>query len=79
MLRDCRDWRHHRWLGRMIRIEGLFWPDDIGDRWHHALKHVQSVETAGARLPATRHRRLRVARIARRSRDTGEVQAVGAS
>ncbi len=30
----------------MIVLDGLFWPDDIGERWHHALRHVQSAEWA---------------------------------
>ncbi len=37
-------------VGRLvIQIEGLWFPDDIGDRWRHAMKHVQSVEWAIAR------------------------------
>lgn len=28
----------------MIQINGLWWPDDVGDRWRHSLRHVQSLE-----------------------------------
>lgn len=28
----------------MIQINGLWWPDDVGDSWRHAMKHVQSLE-----------------------------------
>lgn len=27
-------------------IQGLSWPDDVGERWQHALKHVHSIEWA---------------------------------
>lgn len=30
----------------MIQHEGLFWPDDVGEKWQHALMHVKSVEWA---------------------------------
>lgn len=30
----------------MILIEGVWWPDDVGEKWHHSLRHVQSVEWA---------------------------------
>ncbi len=30
----------------MIQIEGLWWPDTVGDTWQHALKHVQSADWA---------------------------------
>jgi len=33
----------------MIQIEGIWWPDDVGDKWKHALMHVKSVEWAIAR------------------------------
>lgn len=36
-------------VGGMIQIEGLYWPDDVQDKWQHALKHVRSVEWAIAR------------------------------
>lgn len=28
----------------MTEIRGLYWPDDVGHRWEHALMHVQSLE-----------------------------------
>jgi hypothetical protein len=36
----------------MKQIDGLWWPDDVGDRWQHALRHVASLEWAIARPPA---------------------------
>jgi FkbM family methyltransferase len=33
----------------MKEIEGLWWPDDVGDRWRHSLRHVASLEWAIAR------------------------------
>jgi FkbM family methyltransferase len=30
----------------MKRIEGIWWPDTVGDRWVHALMHVKSIEWA---------------------------------
>ena len=30
----------------MIEIEGLYWPDDVGTKWQHALMHVHSVDWA---------------------------------
>lgn len=41
----------------MTQIEGLYWPDDVADRWQHALMHVKSAEWAIARC---RHRRTAV-------------------
>lgn len=28
----------------MVQIEGLWWPDDVGEQWKHALMHVGSIE-----------------------------------
>lgn len=25
-------------------MQGLWWPDDVGEKWQHALKHVSSIE-----------------------------------
>lgn len=30
----------------MIQIEGLYWPDDVGEKWKHSLAHVGSIEWA---------------------------------
>lgn len=30
----------------MIEIEGLWWPDKVGNSWQHALRHVKSIEFA---------------------------------
>lgn len=30
----------------MTQIHGLWWPDDVGTKWKHSLKHVRSVEWA---------------------------------
>ena len=30
----------------MKLIEGLWWPDDVGEKWRHALMHVASIEWA---------------------------------
>lgn len=30
----------------MIRQHGLWWPDDVGQKWAHALKHVKALEFA---------------------------------
>ena len=38
----------------MVEISGLFWPDDVGTKWRHSLKHVQSLEWAIARCPRRR-------------------------
>ncbi len=38
----------------MIQIEGLFWPESVGDRWRHALMHGQSAEWAIARCKRRR-------------------------
>lgn len=32
--------------GRMIQIQGLWWPDDVQSKWVHAFKHVRSLEFA---------------------------------
>lgn len=39
--------------GAVIEIQGLWWPDDVGDKWDHSLHHVHSVE-AGIRRCTTR-------------------------
>lgn len=28
----------------MIEIQGIWWPDDVAEKWRHSLKHVASVE-----------------------------------
>lgn len=38
----------------MIRIQGLWWPDDVGEQWRHALRHVRSLEWSLARCPRRR-------------------------
>jgi FkbM family methyltransferase len=38
----------------VILIEGLYWPDDVGTKWKHSLKHVKSLDFALARC--TQHR-----------------------
>jgi FkbM family methyltransferase len=30
----------------MVRIEGLWWPADVGDRWRYSLRHVGSLDWA---------------------------------
>lgn len=30
----------------MIRVQGLMWPDDVGTKWQHSLRHVGSIEWA---------------------------------
>lgn len=30
----------------MKLIEGFYWPDDVADRWQHALRHVRSLDWA---------------------------------
>ena len=30
----------------MIQIEGLWWPDDVGEKWRHAFKHVKALEAS---------------------------------
>jgi len=37
-----------------MQIEGLWFPDDVGESWRHALQHVQSVEWAVAHVPQHR-------------------------
>jgi FkbM family methyltransferase len=41
----------------MKEIEGLFWPDDVGERWRHSLLHVGSLEWAIARCHRLGRRR----------------------
>lgn len=41
----------------MIAHEGLWWPDDCGETWRHALQHLSSIEDAIRRC---RQRRLAV-------------------
>lgn len=38
----------------MILIEGVWWPDDVGRKWKHSLKHVRSLEHAIALVPQRR-------------------------
>lgn len=38
----------------MIQIQGLYWPDDVGLKYVHALKHVKSLEWAIARCRTRR-------------------------
>ncbi len=38
----------------MIKIQGIWWPDDVGEKWKHSLKHVRSIEWAIAHCPRTR-------------------------
>lgn len=30
----------------MVQIDGLWWPDDVGEQWQHSLRHVASLEWA---------------------------------
>lgn len=30
----------------MKEIAGYFWPDDVGERWHHSIQHAKSLEWA---------------------------------
>ena len=30
----------------MIQIQGLWWPDDVGDKWRHTFRHVRALEWA---------------------------------
>jgi hypothetical protein len=38
----------------MIQIHGYWWPDDVGSKWEHSLRHVQSLEWAIAACPERR-------------------------
>jgi FkbM family methyltransferase len=38
----------------MITIEGLQWPDDVGEKWRHSFRHVTSIEWAIARCKTRR-------------------------
>jgi FkbM family methyltransferase len=38
--------------GRVITINGLAWPDDVGGKWQHALGHLQSLNVSIARCRA---------------------------
>lgn len=38
----------------MKQIQGFYWPDDVGDKWHHSLQHVTSLEWSLARVRRTR-------------------------
>lgn len=38
----------------MIQIEGIWWPDDVGESWRHSLRHVGSIEWAIAHCRLTR-------------------------
>lgn len=37
-----------------MQIEGIWYPDDVGDRWQHALMHVKSAEWAIVHCPQRR-------------------------
>lgn len=39
---------------RVIQIQGLWWPSDVGDAWRHSLTHVQSIEWAITRCSRKR-------------------------
>ncbi len=39
---------------RVIQLHGLYWPDDVGTKWRHSLKHVKSIEWAIARCTKKR-------------------------
>lgn len=41
----------------MRKIEGFYWPDDVGEKWRHSLRHVMSLEPT---LKRCRGRRLAV-------------------
>lgn len=41
----------------MLMLEGLYWPNDVGEKYQHALMHVQSLEWAIAHVS---HRRTAV-------------------
>lgn len=43
--------------GHVIEMHGLWWPDSVGDKWEHALKHARSLEYA---VNACRSKRLAV-------------------
>ncbi len=38
----------------MIHVAGLYWPDDVGTKWRHSLKHVTSIEWAISRCSRRR-------------------------
>lgn len=38
----------------MIKIKGLYWPDDVAEKWKHSLRHVQSLEWSLARCAGRR-------------------------
>lgn len=38
----------------MKQIKGVWWPDDVGDKWQHSLRHVRSIEWAIARCARRR-------------------------
>lgn len=40
--------------GGVINIQGRWWPDDVVDRWKHALAHVASLEVGLARCTTRR-------------------------
>jgi FkbM family methyltransferase len=45
-------------VGRLvIQIEGIWWPDNVGDKWQHAFKHVMSAEWA---IDRCKHHRVAV-------------------
>ena len=38
----------------MIQIKDFWWPDDVGEKWRHSLKHVKSLEWSLARCARRR-------------------------
>jgi FkbM family methyltransferase len=36
------------------KIQGYWWPDDVGEKWKHSLRHVRSIEWAIARCQRKR-------------------------
>jgi FkbM family methyltransferase len=38
----------------MVRVQGLWWPDDVGTKWQHSFKHVRSLEWAMKRVKQRR-------------------------
>lgn len=41
-------------MGRVTQIQGLYWPDSVGEDYRHALAHVGGVEWAIQRCPKKR-------------------------
>ena len=38
----------------MMHIKGVWWPDDVAEKWRHSLQHVRSLEWSLARCARTR-------------------------